>query len=102
MATGFIQRLTSLAFWGTVCVFFSFFVSSGNFVFSAVILAILLGVIAVMLGPQFIAAGWLIGSPTIFGFPNELLRALPFVTMERLLLFILVVLVFLQYKYKYN
>ena len=99
MVTGFIQRLISLVSWGTLCVFFSLFVSSGAIVLGVVILAMLFGIIAVMLGPQFIAAGWLIGSPTIFGFPNEFLRALPFVTMERLLLFVLIVMVFLQYTF---
>jgi O-antigen ligase len=99
MVAGFIQRLTSIALWGTLCALFSLFVSSGAIVLSAIILVILFGVIAVMLGPQFIAAGWLIGSPIIFGFPNQILRALPFVTMERLLLFTLVVMVFLQYAF---
>ena len=99
MVAGFIQRLTSVALWGSLCALFSLFVSSGALVLSAVILVILFGVIAVILGPQFIAAGWLIGSPTIFGFPNQVLRALPFVTMERLLLFTLVVMVFLQFAF---
>ena len=99
MVTGFLQRLISLVSWGTLCICFSVFVSSGAIILGAVILAILFGIVAVMLGPQFIAAGWLIGSPTIFGFPNEILRALPFVTMERLLLFVLIVMVFLQYTF---
>ena len=99
MVSGFLQRLISLVSWGTLCVFFSLFVSSGAIVLGAVILAMLFGIVAVMLGPQFIAASWLIGSPTIFGFPNEFLRALPFVTMERLLLLVLIVMVFLQYAF---
>ena len=99
MVTGFLQRLISLVSWGTLCVFFSLFVSSGAIVLGALILVILFGIVAVMLGPQFVAAGWLIGSPTIFGFPNQTLRALPFVTMERLLLFVLIVMVFLHYAF---
>ena len=96
MIAGFIQRITSLAIWGTVCALFSLFISSGAVVLSAVILVLLLAVIAVMLGPQFVAASWIIGSPTIFGFPNEILRPLPFVTMERLMLILLMVMVFLR------
>ena len=65
----------------------------------AIILALLFVIIAVMLGPQFVAASWLIGSPTIFGFPNEILRPLPFVTMERLLLVLLIAMVFLKYAF---
>ena len=99
MVTGLLQRLMSLISWGTLCVFFSLFVSSGAIVLGAFILVILFGIVAVMLGPQFVAAGWLIGSPTIFGFPNEILRALPFVTMERLLLFVLIVMIFLHYAF---
>lgn len=66
---------------------------------SAAILALLFGIIAVMLGPQFIAASWLIGSPTVFGFPNQFLRALPFVTMERLLLVVLIAMIFLRHAF---
>lgn len=99
MIAGFFQRLTSVVLWGSVCGFFSLFVSSGAIVFGAIILILLFGIIAVMLGPQFIAAGWLIGSPTIFGFPNEVLRALPFVTMERLIFATLVVMLFLRYTF---
>lgn len=99
MVSGLLQRLTSLVLWVTVSLFFSLFIGSGAIMLSAAILAILFGVIAVMLGTQFIAAGWFIGSPTIFGFPNELLRSLPFVTMERLLFAVLVVMLFLQYAF---
>ena len=79
--------------------FFSLFVGSGAIVLGAIIIALLYIVIAVMLGPQFVAASWLIGSPTIFGFPNEILRPLPFVTMERLLLVLLIAMVFLKYAF---
>lgn len=64
---------------------------------SAAILVPLLGIVALILGPQFVVVSWLIGSPTIFGFPNQILRTLPFVTMERLLLALLIVMVFLDY-----
>lgn len=65
----------------------------------AILLGLLFVVIAIMLGPQFLTASWLIGSPTIFGFPNEILRPLPFVTMERLLLLLLIAIVFLKYAF---
>lgn len=89
----------SLALWGSLCAFFSLLVSSGAVLLGAFILALLFGIIAVMLGPQVIAAGWLIGSPTVFGFPNEVLRILPFVTMERLAFAVLAVIVFLQHAF---
>jgi O-antigen ligase len=72
---------------------------SGAIVMSAIILAMVLVVVAIMLGPQFIAASWLIGSPTVFGFPNQILRPLPFITMERLLLVMLIAMVFLKYAF---
>lgn len=96
---GLLQRLTSLLLWGTVCTTFGLFTSVGAIFIGAAILALLYGIIAVMLGPQFIAAGWLIGSPTFFGFPNQFLRALPFVTMERLILGVLIVMVFLRHAF---
>ena len=99
MGTGILQRLTSVAAWGGLCTLFSLFVSSGAIILGAFILAILLGVIALMLGPQFIAAAWMIGSPTVFGFPNEFLRGLPFVTMERLSLFALIAMIFVRYAF---
>ena len=99
MGTGLLQRLTSIAAWGGLCTLFSLFVSSGAILLGGLILAILIGVIAVMLGPQFIAAAWMIGSPTVFGFPNEILRGLPFVTMERLMLFVLIAMVFIRYAF---
>ena len=99
MGTGFLQRLISVTAWGSLCALFSLFVSSGAIVLAALILVVLFGVIAVMLGPQFIAATWMIGSPTVFGFPNEVLRALPFVTMERLMLFVLIAMVFIRYAF---
>lgn len=85
--------------WGSLCLFFSLFISSGAFMMVAIILLPVLCVLVVILGPQFVAASLLIGSPTIFGFPNEFLRPLPFVSMERLLLFGLIALVFLQYAF---
>jgi O-antigen ligase len=96
MGTSFIQRITSIAAWGTLCAFFSLFVGSGAIVLALFLLVLLFGVIAIMLGPQFIAASWLVGSPTIFGFPNEILRPLPFVTMERLMLILLIAMIFLK------
>ncbi len=99
MFSGFLHRISSLAIWVTVCSFFSLFIGSGAIVLSAGILVILFLIIIVMLGPQFVVVSWLIGSPTIFGFPNEILRPLPFVTMERLMLALLIIMVFLKYTF---
>jgi O-antigen ligase len=97
--SSFIQRVSSLFAWCTLCALFSLFVSSGAFMLAAFILVVLFIVIAIMLGPHFVAVFWLAGSPTLFGFPNEILRNFPFVTMERLLLLLLMVMVFLQYAF---
>ena len=99
MVTGILQRLTSVAFWGGLCTVFSFFVSAGGFLLGGFILVVLLGIICLMAGPQFIVATWMIGSPTFFGFPNEILRGFPFVTMERLALFALIAMVFMRYAF---
>ena len=96
MFQGLHRRVTSLGLWGSVCFFFSLFIASGSLVLGAFILAGILLLVAILMGPQFIAAFWLLGSPTIFGFPNEILRLLPFVTMERILLALLAGMVFLK------
>ena len=50
----------------------------------------------ILLGPHVVASLLLVGSPTVFGFSNQILRALPFASTERLLFLILAVMVFLQ------
>ncbi len=96
MSNGSLQRLTSLGLWAAISAFFSLFIASGALVIGGILLVLLIVVLAVMAGPQFMSAIWLIGSPTVFGFPNEILRPLPFVTMDRLMLIILSAMVFLR------
>mgnify|MGYP000097226163 CR=1 FL=1 len=96
MISELLRRISSLGLWGSICILFSFFIASGNIVLSILILIAVLFFLAILYGPQFFAVFWLIGSPTIFGFPNQLLRPLPFVTMERLLLAALAAIVLLR------
>ena len=83
------RRLTSLGLWGGTCAVFSLWVASGNVAFGAAILAGLLLFLAILSGPQLIVALWLMGSPTVFSLANQLLAALPFITMERVMFVVL-------------
>ncbi len=91
-----LQRITSLGLWSVLSAFFALFIANGALVMGGIIMAGLVLLLAVFSGPQFMAALWLVGSPTLFGFPNEILRPLPFVTMDRLMLIILSAMVFLR------
>ena len=91
-----LQRLVSLGMWGGLSSLFSLFLASGNLFFGGAILAALLLYAAVLVGPQLLAALWLMGAPTVFGFANMFLKALPFVTMERLFFVTLVGMAFLR------
>jgi O-antigen ligase len=93
---GLFRRVTSLGLWGGVCSLFSFFLASGNLALSVLLLAAILFLVVILLGPQLLASLLFLGSPTVFSFPNEILRPLPFVTMERILLFTLAGMLFLK------
>lgn len=84
-----LQRTTSLLFWGGISALFSLFLGMGAIAMSVLILLGLLFFLAMLSGPQLIAAFWLMGSPTIFKLANQILSALPFVTMERVMFVVL-------------
>ncbi len=96
MLRGFMRRVSSLGIWGGLCSVFSLFIAAGSPALSILILAALIFYLLILAGPQIIAAFWLMGSPTVFGFPNMVLRPLPFVTMERVLLITLALMVFMR------
>lgn len=88
-AAGSFQRLTSLGLWGGTCALFSLLIASGNLFLGAALLVALLLFLVILGGPQLIAIIWLMGSPTVFGFANQVLSALPFITVERVMFVLL-------------
>lgn len=94
--SGLFRRVSSFSLWGGLCSLFAFFLGTGNLAIAVLLLAAIVFLVIILLGPQFIAAFLFMGSPTFFAFPNEILRPLPFVTMERILMFLLVVMLFLK------
>lgn len=95
-ATLILRRATSLGLWGGICGLFGLFMGMGNIALGAAILCALLLFLAILTGPQLIAMIWLMGAPTVFNFANQILKALPFITMERVMFGILVGLVALK------
>jgi O-antigen ligase len=91
-----LRNTTSVGFWGLVCLLFSLFIASGGIVLGAAILTLVLLVLLVLAGPNFILWLYLVGSPTVFGFANQVLQDLPFFTVERLLFVTLVGIIFLR------
>ncbi len=96
MMQEFFRRSVSIGFWSFIATIFSFFMASGNIALGVLILIGLLFYFALLHGPHFFAIFWMMGSPTIFGFPNLVLRPLPFVTMDRLLFAVLAMMVILK------
>lgn len=95
-ATQILRRTTSVGLWGGICGLFGLLVGMGNLALGAMILVGLLLFLAILTGPQLIVALWLVGAPTVFNFANQILKALPFITMERVMFGILVGLVVLK------
>lgn len=87
--TGILRRTTSIGFWGGICALFGLFVGMGSVALGAAILCALLLFLAIISGPQLIVMLWLMGSPTIFNVANQVLKALPFITMERVMFVVL-------------
>lgn len=96
MISGLTRRVTSLGMWGGVCGLFSFFIASGNVFLGAAILCLILLYGLALSGPQVIASLWLIGSPTFFNVGNQVLKSLPFFTVERLMFVMLAGVIFLR------
>lgn len=96
MMSGLVRRVASLGMWGGTSLIFSFFVASGNLALGAAILCLLLIYLIVLAGPTLIVSLWLVGSPTVFNFGNQILKALPFITIERLLFGLLIGVIFVR------
>lgn len=86
----FLRRSASLALWGGLSGLFALFLGMGSVALGAAILLMPLLLLTILAGPQFIMLLWLVGSPTIYNIFNQVLKALPFITMERLLFVLLV------------
>lgn len=91
-----LKRLTSIGLWGGASAFFGLLIGMGNLPLGFFILASLLLLLAILSGPQFIAALWLMGSPTLFIPINQALKALPFITVDRALFGVLAGMLFLN------
>ena len=87
---GFFRQFWSLGLWGGTCGVFSFLMASGNVALGIALLGTMIYYVMVLMGPQLLAAFWLLGQPTIFPFPNQVLKGVPFITMERALLLTLI------------
>jgi O-antigen ligase len=83
--SNFLRRVSTVGLWGGVCGLFSFFLASRNLFFPAAILFGLLLLVAMLLGPRALTLLWVVGQPTIFGLPNQVLKAIPLVNVERVL-----------------
>jgi len=82
---GALRTTIEFCFWTALAAFFSLAIAAGNFILVALIVSALALLLIIMAGPQFIVGVWLFGSPTIFPIANQVLSALPFITMERLM-----------------
>ena len=79
------RYLLVMAPWFVLCILFSWFLVTGNWIAGAAILVAVFGIICLQQGIMFLALVWLLGIPTLFVFPNNILNVLPFVTVDRLL-----------------
>lgn len=79
-----------------LCILLSYFLSSGNWLAVAAVFAVVFGINLWLLGYRTLLWLWLIGSPTIFVFANNILQILPAVTVERLIFLLLIAMVMLQ------
>ncbi|WP_139229776.1 O-antigen ligase family protein [Litoreibacter janthinus] len=80
-------RLLEKLAWVFIVLFFTMNLASGEWVFVAAIGGSLAAICFAMLDLRIIAILWFAGSPTIFVFANNILDALPFLTVERALFF---------------
>ena len=96
MIPALLRRVSSVGMWGGVCGLFGFFIAAGNVALGVVILCVILLYGLVLSGPQVIASLWLIGSPTFFNVGNQVLKAVPSLTVERLMFVMLVGVIFVR------
>ncbi len=80
-------KLAALGAWAFYLFLFSVNLASGEWVMVAAMAGLVGAICLVMFDLRFIAILWFAGSPTIFVFANNILDALPFMTVERVIFF---------------
>jgi O-antigen ligase len=85
-----------LGFLFVLCALLSFFLASGNWFALAALFIVIVGINIWLAGYRVVLILWLIGSPTLFVFANNVLQVLPTVTVERLLLVMLIAMLLLK------
>ena len=91
-----LRRLSEGAFWGFLALMLAYFVATGDWIGAAAIVAMAaLGVVLVT-DMKTLAMIWVVGQPTVFVFPNNLVAGVPFFTVERGLFLILLGLVIIR------
>ncbi len=85
-----------LVFLLALCALLSYFLAGDNWLAVGGLFALILGINLWLSGCRVILILWLIGSPTLFVFANNILQVLPAVTVERLLFVMLVLMILLQ------
>lgn len=80
-------KLAALGAWVIYLLLFSVNLASGEWVMVAAMAGLIGAICLVMFDLRFIAILWFAGSPTIFVFANNILDALPFATVERVIFF---------------
>jgi O-antigen ligase len=78
-------RLTVLAFWLSICTLFSLFLATETWIGALAIAGMLIIAVVALIELRSLAIVWLIGIPTLFVFPNNIIQALPLLTVDRLL-----------------
>lgn len=95
--------------WGAFAVFvalfvlFTFFalsIASADWLAVGALLSAFVGLVIISRGVYFVALVWLLGSPTIFDFPNRVLSFIPGMSAERLLFAVIVAMIFLGRAFK--
>ncbi len=68
----------------------AYFFATGAYLFAALVFALLMAACAVLVDTRLITIVWLVGMPTLFVFPNNLLDIVPFLTVDRLIFFMVI------------
>ena len=87
-------------FWVLLLLIFSLNLASGTWVMVAFIAGLLGAICLVMYDLRLVAILWFAGSPTFFVFANNILDALPFITVERAIFFGLSLLTILGFAFR--
>ena len=85
-----------LGFLFALCALLSFFLAGGNWLAVGAVFVVIIGINIWLAGYRVVLLMWLIGSPTLFVFANNVLQVLPSVTAERLLFAMLMAMLLLK------